>query len=110
MELYPWHSTAVTAVMAPDLGIIREFAWEPLADIDVPEVFAFGKPWVAVAEALRLPRESMEVGFTVASRQVRAYRLPGGQRLVVLWHSGSAGPPNQTDTAHLKAALLADRS
>ena len=74
------------------------------------ELFAFGKPWVAVAEVLHPPREPLRVGFTVASRRIRTYRLPGGQRLLVLWHSGSAGPPNQADTAHLKAALLADRS
>jgi anti-anti-sigma factor len=44
VELYPWHSTAVTAPMRPDPGVVREFVWQPVRELGAP-VFAFGKPW-----------------------------------------------------------------
>ena len=31
VELYPWHSTGLTAAPRPDPGIVREFVWEPIA-------------------------------------------------------------------------------
>ena len=105
MELYPWHSTAVTGTMAPDPAIIREFVWEPIADADVETVFAFGKPWVRTAEELGLPSRPLDVPFTVPSRRVRAYDLLSGQRLIVLWYSGAAGPPNSTDVEVLRLSL-----
>lgn len=39
------------------------------------------------------------------SRRLRLFDLPGGRPLVILWHSGSAGPPNATETGVLKRAL-----
>ena len=38
-ELYPWHSTAVTAPMRPDPGVVREFVWQPIRELSAP-VFA----------------------------------------------------------------------
>ena len=48
-ELYPWHSTAVTARMRPDPGVVREFVWQPVRQLGAP-VFAFGKPWFDLLE------------------------------------------------------------
>jgi hypothetical protein len=45
-ELHPWRSTAVTASMRRDPGIVREFVWQPIRELGAP-VFAFGKPWSA---------------------------------------------------------------
>jgi hypothetical protein len=40
------------------------------------------------------------------SRAVRVYTLPCGQRLIVEWHAGGAGPPNAAETALLRKALM----
>ncbi|MEV4539795.1 hypothetical protein AB0J82_39085 [Asanoa sp. NPDC049518] len=111
MELYPWHSTSVTASMTPPSGVIDTFVWQPLADLDVPDVFAFGRPWQALALSLGLRQtDSLGAGGRcygsgVESRAVRTFDLPSGQRLVVEWHSGSAGPPSAAETALLRQAL-----
>ena len=77
----------------------------------MPEVFAFGRPWHALASALGLPLAAAlgaggdDYGSAVASRAVRVYALNSGQRLVVEWHSGSAGPPSSEEIALLRRAL-----
>jgi hypothetical protein len=48
VELYPWHSTKVTAPIRPDPGVVREFVLEPLTDSGLRELFAFGAPWFAM--------------------------------------------------------------
>jgi hypothetical protein len=41
--------------MAPPVDIIEDFVWQPLAELQgVDFVFAFGKAWLGVCEALRL--------------------------------------------------------
>ena len=45
-ELFPWHSQAVTSAMVPTHDIIREFIWEPLTELRVEFIFAFGRPWI----------------------------------------------------------------
>jgi hypothetical protein len=44
-------------------------------------------------------------GSRVASRAVRTYGLESGQRLVVEWHTGRAGPPGAAETEILRKAL-----
>ncbi|MDG4823283.1 hypothetical protein O7635_15615 [Asanoa sp. WMMD1127] len=111
MELYPWHSTSITAPMAPPPEVIDRFVWQPIADINVTDVFAFGRPWQAVAERLGLPLTASlgagghPYGSGVASRAVRTYALPSDQRLVIEWHAGSAGPPSAAETTLLRRAL-----
>jgi len=56
-ELYPWHSTSVTASIVPPPDIVNDFVWQPIADMPVEFVFAFGKPWLRACERLGL-RES----------------------------------------------------
>jgi hypothetical protein len=110
-EAYPWHSISVTAAMKPPGAIIDEFVWQPIAEIDVPVVFAFGKPWHHVADKLGLPlAEALGLGgrpfgSAVPGRAVRIYELPQGQRLVVEWHAGDAGPPGASEVVALRAAL-----
>ncbi|MFR9777803.1 hypothetical protein ACL02O_17335 [Micromonospora sp. MS34] len=111
-ECYPWHSKAITAPLRPPPEVIEEFVWEPIAELPVQDVFAFGRPWDAVAHALRLPLTAVlgsggtDYGSKVKSRAVRIYSLPSGQRLVVEWHPGSAGPPSAEETEILRRALL----
>ncbi len=103
-ELYPWHSTAVTAPMQPPGVIIDEFVWRPVSEIATGHVFAFGKHWANLAERLDLPTvarlgaDGEPYGSTVPSRAVRVHRLPSNQLLVIEWHSGSAGPPRRDET------------
>lgn len=107
-EMYPWHSDAVTAKIVPDRRNIDDFVWRPLAEIDVPYVFAFGAPWSRLADALRLDEQHVTLTMTVPSRRVRLFRLPSRQRLVVSWQPGYNGPPGQPDVAALRRALPAE--
>ncbi|SIM77068.1 hypothetical protein [Micromonospora cremea] len=111
-ECYPWHSKALTAPLRPPSEVIEEFVWQPIAELPVRDVFAFGRPWDAIAQALELPLTGRlgsggrDYGSKVPSRAVRTYGLPSGQRLVVEWHPGSAGPPSAKETALLREALI----
>jgi hypothetical protein len=111
VECFPWHSRKITAKLAPPIDLIDEFVWQPLADLPVREIFAFGRPWDHMASALGLRPLRMlgaggdGYGSRVPSRAVRIYALESGQRLVVEWHAGSAGPPSATETAILRKAL-----
>ncbi|WP_446215547.1 anti-phage DNA glycosylase Brig1 [Micromonospora sp. IBHARD004] len=111
-ECYPWHSKSITAPLKPPPEVIEEFVWQPIAELPVQDVFAFGRPWDDIAQALGL-REVGKLGFggtdygsAVHSRAVRIYGLSSGQRLVVEWHSGAAGPPSAKETALLRDALV----
>ena len=108
-EMYPWHSTSVTAAMRPDPGIIREWVLEPIRALDAP-VFAFGAPWLDLLPRLGLPevdrlgRGGRSYPTKVASRTVPVFDL-GGQAIVAEKHSGSAGPPSTVETLTLRDAL-----
>jgi hypothetical protein len=110
-ELYPWHSIKVTARMRPPSELIERFVWQPISELDVSHVFAFGREWDHLASGLRLPQVAalgsggLDYGSTVATRAVRIYRLRSGQHLVVEWHSGSAGPPGLQETVLLRDAV-----
>jgi hypothetical protein len=110
-ELFPWHSTRVTAAMAPDPGIVDEYIWEPIADLDVPVVFAFGAPWFALLPKLRI--EPIEIlgaggrpyGSRVASRSVLLARSDAGSLIIAEKHMGSAGPPSASEALLLRSAV-----
>ncbi len=109
-EAYPWHSTAVTAPMRPPPDILDAFVWQPIAELPTQEVFAFGQPWNHLVSGLGPPTDALglagrDYGSAVPSRAIRVYALPSGQRLIVEWHTGGAGPPSGTETAILKAAF-----
>jgi len=110
-EAYPWHVTTATAAMCPPADIVEEFVWQPIAELPVQDVFAFGRAWDNVAKSLDLPLAAAlgaggrDYGSVVASRAVRVYELLAGQRLIVEWHQGSAGPPSESEVALLGQAL-----
>lgn len=111
LELYPWHSTRVTAAMSPPSKVINDFVWEPLADLQLDLVFAFGRPWVDVCERLKLRAlRSWRTGdpdfpFAVPSRVVCTYELPTGGQVVVSSQSVYAGPPGREDALRLREIL-----
>ena len=91
--------------------VVDEFVWQPLSELSIDPLFAFGRPWEAVAHALNLRLVDAlgvggrQYGSTVLNRAVRVFALTSGQRLVVEWHSGSAGPPRSSEVHLLREAL-----
>lgn len=111
-ELYPWHSPKVTAPIRPDPRTIREFIWEPIAELDNPPVFAFGSPWFDLLEhhaglsvVDRLGRGGRDYGSSVKSRSVLVLRAPGGGLVLAEKHSGSAIPPKASEVELLRTAV-----
>jgi len=93
-ELYPWHSTAVTAPMRPDPGVIREFIWQPIRELGAP-VFAFGKPWFDLLEhglglqvVDRLGAGGRPYPTEVPSRRVLVLRGGDGPVVIAERHRG----------------------
>lgn len=105
LELYPWHSDRATATLAPATDLIDEFVWEPLAEINLPEVIAIGADWQRVAHQLGLSEHPLDIEFTDRTRRARLFELPSGQRLAVTWHQASNSPPNHIDSLALRRAL-----
>lgn len=112
VELYPWHSARVTAVMRPDPGIVREFIWHPIIESGIGDVFAFGAPWFPLLEDRlqlevidRLGAGGRPYGSRVASRAVLVCAAANGLRVIAEKHSGSAGPPSEDETLRLREAI-----
>ena len=110
-ELYPWHSTAVTAPMRPDPGVVREFVWQPIRELGAP-VFAFGKLWFGLLENKlslqvvdRLGVGGRRYPTEVPSRAVLVLRGEYGPVVVAERHVGSAGPPRRSETQVLREAV-----
>jgi hypothetical protein len=110
-ELYPWHSTAVTAPMRPDPGVVREFVWQPIRELGAP-VFAFGKPWFGLLEdglglqvVDRLGVGGRRYPTEVPSRAVLVLRGEDGLVVIAERHLGSAGPPRRSETRVLREAI-----
>ncbi len=106
IELYPFHSKAVTAAITPPSDLISRFILDPISELETPFVFAFGKPWLKAAAGLGLgDGYQLPVDWTTASRTALMFPLTRNQRLVVITQRGYAGPPGATDTDALAAAL-----
>lgn len=108
VELYPWHSKKVNAKIAPPQGVLEQFVWAPIAELDVDTVFAFGKPWLDVARRLGLVATQRfgPTAFLSPARDGAVFALASGhQLLVVLWQSGYAGPPGASDVKRLRELL-----
>lgn len=109
VEMYPWHSTSVTAVMRPDPATIHRWVMEPIRALGAP-VFAFGAPWLRLLPLLgleevdRLGEGGRSYGGAVPSRTVVVYDLDGVQ-VIAEKHSGGAGPPNTSEVEVIRDAL-----
>lgn len=112
MELYPWHSTGVTGLMTAPMEVLDSMVWQPLAEFEIGEVFAFGRPWKRVAEKagfaleMHLGAGGVPMDSKIASRTVLIFRMPSGQRLIVSSQLGYAGPPGAADTVLLRDTIL----
>lgn len=94
-ELYPWHSRSKTAGISTANDLVLRYIFEPVAEVDVSHVFAFGADWFEVARNLRLKELRREVLDAKAAWEVGLYQLPSKQGLVVSKQSGYAGPPGK---------------
>ncbi|RKF28630.1 hypothetical protein, partial [Micromonospora globbae] len=96
----------------PPTGSIHWPPTQPIAELPVRDVFAFGRSWHTIAESLPLDDAggfdagSSMYRSTAAGRKVRVHTLPSGQRLIVVWQPGYAGPPSAEETALLRDALI----
>lgn len=110
-EMYPWHSTLRNAVLRAPADIIDQFVWQPIAELPIQHVFAFGRSWHDLATNLGLPltdsmgRGGRAYGSSVPGRAIRSHAMPSGQQLIAEWHPGSSAPPSAAEVAVLKTAL-----
>lgn len=112
IELYPWHSTKLSAPIEPDPETIRRFILDPIDELTkVRDIFAFGKNWSFVLKKLNLELKNTlgkggeHYGSSAKTRTVQVYQSPAGKRIIVMWHQGSAGPPSEHETRILREAL-----
>lgn len=106
LELHPFHSARVTAPIVPPAELLTRFVLHPIADLNVEQVFAFGKPWLTVARILGLgDGRALPVQWTTSSRRAQAFPLNERQQLIVMTQLGYAGPPGAADTDALAAEL-----
>jgi hypothetical protein len=112
-ELYPWHSKRVLGAMRPEADIIDEMVFQPISEMGVRHVFAFGAEWFRVLDGLRLRREvtlgkgGEDYPTNVTSRTVGVYRHGDDFLIVAEKHAGAAGPPSARETELLREALAA---
>ena len=105
------HRHGWPAACGPTLGIVREFIWQPVRELDAP-VFAFGKPWFDLLEhgfglqvVDRLGAGGRPYATEVASRPVLVLRDQDGPVVVAEKHQGGAGPPRRSETLVLREAV-----
>ena len=114
-ELYPWHSPKLTAGITSPADTVRELVLDPIAEVEVADVFAFGAPWFTVGQELDLPLlatwgpggDPWPAAYGRWTVEVR--RLPSGQRLVVSRQQGFSGPPGASRLEQLRDRLSAIR-
>lgn len=110
-ELYPWHSFKVMGTMRPDPAVVREYVWDPIAELGQPVIFAFGKPWFALLPGLgveivdRLGAGGRPYGSRVPGRAVLMGRTTAGSLVIAEKHPGSAGPPAADEAVRLRQAI-----
>ena len=116
-ELYPWHSNRIVGTMRPPLDLIREYVWDPVQEVSVDEVFAFGRVWLDVCRDLELeeigtwgPDTEPVPGSGMKHWRVSLFRLPSGQLVVTSSQMGSAAPPGERRVENLRDIIAAHRT
>jgi hypothetical protein len=115
-DLYPWHSKSwnfIDVRHAEVQNLIETYVAQPIAALDSDWTFAFGKPWFDVLPAIGFDKV-VEIGG--ATRDLWDNQTPSrvvgvfasrtsGCRVIAMRHSGSAGPPKQSEVASLRRYL-----
>lgn len=115
-ELYPWHSTGLTAPIlfgSPEArAFIERFIWTPIVDSGAPFVFAVGKDWfpllrdLAEEEICTLGRDGEPCGFNEPTRTVLVCRGPNKMLIVGNKIANVASPIPANDVVVLQEELL----
>jgi hypothetical protein len=93
--------------------LIDKYVAQPIAALDSNWTFAFGKPWFDVLPVIGFDKV-VEIGGTgidlwenqTPSRMVGVFESrTSGCRVIAMRHSGSAGPPKQSEVASLRNLL-----
>ena len=112
-ELYPWHSYEFDkAALRLDIGLVKEFIWEPLSELRPEWICAFGKWWTEHLEDLGVEviaafgdgsdRDLPDLEGESCSRLVVVGLTPQGSRVLAEKHSGSARPPKRSKARILR--------
>jgi len=115
MELYPWHSAKLSAPIKVPASIIDKFVLQPLSEISVKEIFAFGADWfrhVTTLPSLRevrvfRPRELHLADSDKHGWRLAVYELPSKQHLILSAQTGYAGPPGTDRTKRMREYINA---
>lgn len=114
LELYPWHSPSVDGHMQPPADLLDTYVWQPIAELPhARDVFAFAKGWYSICTDLGWPLlhqyggpgQPPVPGWTGKGWNLAVFAMPSGQRAVVSWQAGYAGPPGAERTEALRALL-----
>lgn len=115
-ELYPWHSTGLTApilMASPDvLSFVKRYIWEPIVDSGATFVFGVGKDWFPVLrhladeELLVLGRDGEPCAFNEPTRSVLVCRGPGKMLIIGNRIGNVASPIPAGDIEILQQELL----
>ena len=73
--------------MRPDPGIVREFVWEPIADLGEPVVFAFGAPWFGMLERLGVDVHNGARRETTGGREIASHSRGFGNQNAPIWRT-----------------------
>jgi hypothetical protein len=115
-DLYPWHSKSWSSIdvrPADVRNLIDKYVAQPIAALDSNWTFAFGKPWFDVLPAIGFDKVLEISGANgdswenqTPSRIVAVFvsRI-SACRVIAMRHSGSAGPPKQSEVASLRKLL-----
>jgi hypothetical protein len=116
LELYPWHSDRVEGNLRPPADLLDRYVWQPLSEVDVPHIFAFGSRWFDICTAMDWPllhrygpQHECVPGSDASWWNLAIFLMPSGQHAVVSWQPGFAGPPGAARVEPLRD-LLTQRS
>ena len=112
-ELYPWHSKSWSFIDVRDAevrNLIDTYVAQPIAALDSEWTFAFGKPWFDILPVIGFDKVAEIGGAAVGlwdhqtpSRVVGIFESRTSRcRVVAMRHSGSAGPPKQSEVPSLR--------
>ena len=115
-DLYPWHSKSWSSIDVRQVhvqNLIDTYVAQPIAALDSDWIFAFGKSWFDVLPAIGFDKV-VEIGGTgtdfwenqTPSRKVGVFASHTNEsRVIAMRHSGSAGPPKQSEVTSLRKLL-----
>jgi len=114
-DLYPWHSKSWSSLdvrHADVLKLIDKYVAQPIAALSSDWTFAFGKPWfdvlpeIGFEKVVEISGASATWDNKTPSRVVGVFASRSSScKVIAMRHSGSAGPPKQSEVASLRKLI-----